>query len=137
MSLNIYIDTNIFLNSILDRDNGISKSVLSFLAGTDAEVYLNDISFLNIHYVIKKSLERTALRRELKILQAENKLVSVDAMVIDRALESRFKDFEDAVQYYCAQKIQADLIITDNIKDFKLSDIPVMTAQAFYAKYLG
>ncbi len=111
MSLNVYIDTNIFLNSILDRDNRISKSLLSFLAGTDAEVYLNDISFLNIHYVIQKSFERTAIRRELKILQAENKLVSVDAMVIDRALESPYKDF-------------------------KLSDILIMTAQAFYAKYL-
>ena len=40
MSIRIYIDTNIYLNSILNRDKGISKEILSFLAGVDVELYL-------------------------------------------------------------------------------------------------
>ena len=35
MSLRIYIDTNVFLNSILNRDNGISNEILSFLESKD------------------------------------------------------------------------------------------------------
>lgn len=38
MSLKIFIDTNIYMNSIEDRDNGISKSVLVFLQQTDVEL---------------------------------------------------------------------------------------------------
>ena len=72
---------------------------------------------------------------ELRTLREENDLVSVDGWVIDHALESKFKDFEDAVQYFCAQKVQAELIITDNVKDYLLSDIAVMTAKDFYEKY--
>jgi len=41
-----------------------------------------------------------------------------------------------AVQYFCAQKIDAELIITDNIKDFKLSDIRVISAKDFYKEYI-
>jgi predicted nucleic acid-binding protein len=41
MSVRIYIDTNIYLNSILNRDKGISKEIFSFLAGVDVELYLN------------------------------------------------------------------------------------------------
>jgi len=51
MTLRIYIDTNIYLNSILNRDKGISKEIFSFLAGVDVELYLNDISIINIHYI--------------------------------------------------------------------------------------
>ena len=42
------------------------------------------------------------------------------------------KDFEDAVLYFCAKKIDAELIITHNIRDFKLSDIRVISAKDFY-----
>ena len=136
MSIRIYIDTNIYLNAILDRDNGISKTVLSFLAGADTRVFLNDISIINIHYIIRRTLERHSVLDELRTLREENDLVSVDEWVIDRALESDFRDFEDAVQYFCAQKAQAELIITDNVKDYRLSGILVMTVKDFFEKYV-
>jgi predicted nucleic acid-binding protein len=136
MSIRIYIDTNIYLNSILNRDKEISKNVLSFLAGVDVELYLNDISVINIHYIIRKSFDRDGVIDELRTIQQENSLVSVDEEVIESALDSKFKDFEDAIQYFCAKKIDAELIITDNIKDFKLSDIRVISAKEFYKEYI-
>ncbi len=136
MSIRIYIDTNIYLNSILNRDKGISKEILSFLAGVDVELYLNDISIINIHYIIKKSFDREGVIEELRTIQQENNLVSVDEEIIENSLDSEFKDFEDAVQYFCAKKIDAELIITDNIRDFKLSDIRVISAKDFYKEYI-
>ncbi len=41
MSLKIYIDTNVFLDSILNRDDGVSNKVLTFLSKTNAKLYLN------------------------------------------------------------------------------------------------
>ena len=136
MSIRIYIDTNIYLNSILNRDKGMSKEILSFLAGVDVELYLNDISIINIHYIIKKSFDREGVIEELRTIQKENNLVSVDEKIIENSLDSEFKDFEDAVQYFCAKKIDSELIITDNIKDFKLSDIRVISAKDFYKEYI-
>jgi predicted nucleic acid-binding protein len=136
MSVRIYIDTNIYLNSILNRDEGVSKEILSFLAGVDVELYLNDISIINIHYIIRKSFDRESVIEELRTIQKENNLVSVDEKIIENSLDSKFKDFEDAVQYFCAKKIDAELIITDNIKDFKLSDIRVISAKDFYKEYI-
>jgi len=136
MSLRVYIDTNIYLNSILNRDKEISKKVFNFLAGVDVEVYLNDISIINIHYIIRKSLDRKSVIGELRTIQKENYLVSVDEQIIENSLDSEFKDFEDAIQYFCAKKVDAELIITDNIKDFKLSDIHVITAIDFLEKYI-
>ena len=136
MSLRIYIDTNIYLNAILNRDEGISKEILSFLAGTDVGLYLNDISSINIHYIIKGSFDRDGVIEELRTIQKENNLVSVDEEIIENSLDSEFKDFEDAVQFFCAKKIDAELIITDNVRDFKLSDIRVISAKDFYKEYI-
>ncbi len=136
MSLRIYIDTNIYLSAILNRDQGISKEIFSFLAGADVALYLNDISIVNIHYIIKKSFDREGIVEELRTIQRENSLVSVSEEIIENALDSRFKDFEDAIQYFCAKKIDAELIITDNVRDFKYSDIRIISAKDFYKEYM-
>ncbi len=48
--------------------------------------------------------------------------------------DAEFKDFEDGLQYYTAVENQLDIIITRNLKDFKSSKIPVMTAGQYLRK---
>ncbi|ELR70704.1 PIN domain containing protein [Fulvivirga imtechensis AK7] len=55
----------------------------------------------------------------------------MDDKIIDLSLDSDFKDFEDSIQYYTAIENNLDLIITRNLKDFKLSKIPVLTAKNY------
>lgn len=137
MNLKIYIDTNIFINSILNRDNDLSQNILSFLDSSNTNLYLNDISILNIHYVIKRHIDKDAIKDELNSIIQQCTLIPADINIIENALNSDFKDFEDAVQYFCAKKIWADLILTDNIRDFVSSDIRVMTAQEFAESYMN
>jgi len=42
-----------------------------------------------------------------------------------------FSDFEDRLQYFTAIENGQDLIITRNLKDFKTSKLPTMTAKQF------
>ena len=54
---------------------------------------------------------------------------------IDLSLVSDKKDFEDSFQYFTALSNAARAIITRNPKDFKGSDIPVMSAEE-YIKFI-
>ncbi|PSR15451.1 MAG: twitching motility protein PilT [Bacteroidetes bacterium] len=55
--------------------------------------------------------------------------------IIDLALsDESFPDFEDGLQYYTALEHQADILITRNLKDFKSSKIPAMTAGQYLKK---
>ncbi|MCX6074257.1 MAG: PIN domain-containing protein [Campylobacterales bacterium] len=137
MSIKIFIDTNIYMNSIENRDNGISKSVLLFLKKTDVELYLNDLTIINTHYLTRKSTHKDEIKKILKTILEEQNLVSIDRFIIEDALNSDFKDFEDGVQYFCAKRAGAELIITDNTADFKNSDIRVMTAKEFTQNYMA
>lgn len=52
--------------------------------------------------------------------------------IIELSLNDKsFSDFEDGLQYYSALEKEADIIINRNLKDFKNSKIPVITAQTF------
>ncbi len=42
-----------------------------------------------------------------------------------------FADFEDGLQYFTAIENGQELIITRNLKDFKNSKLPAMTAKQF------
>jgi predicted nucleic acid-binding protein len=67
--------------------------------------------------------------RKFKILTI---VLSVEDKIIDLALnDNGFVDFEDAIQYYTAIENNQDAIITRNLRDFKTSRLPVMTASEF------
>jgi len=53
----------------------------------------------------------------------------VTKSIVHIALNSNFKDFEDAVQYYSALSNNVDAIITRNPKDFKNSKLLVLSPE--------
>lgn len=63
-------------------------------------------------------------------------IVSVDKNILKTSINSNFIDFEDAVQYFCAKSIDADLIITNDKKGFRDSRIDTITSQNFYKRYI-
>ena len=136
MSIKVYIDTNVYLNSLQERDEGISKKVLTFLEARDIKIFVNDLSIINIHYITRKSIHRELIKTELKKILSKHGLVPIDRFIIENSLDSEFKDFEDGVQFFCAKRVEADLIITNNPKDFKESDIKIMTPLEFYNEYI-
>jgi hypothetical protein len=60
-------------------------------------------------------------------------ILPVDEKIIALALSSRFRDFEDAVQYYTAAQNGMTCLITRNVRDYKGSELPVLTP----AEYLS
>lgn len=136
MSLKIFIDTNIFLDSYLGRDNGVSHRVFSFLEEKGFEIYLNDISIINIAYLIRKVFSKDEIREKINLITTHYHIVCASEKIIVNANNSDFKDFEDGVQYFCAKEVDADLILTNNKKDFQASGIDVMSAEEFYLLYL-
>lgn len=55
----------------------------------------------------------------------------MDEATIEKALNSAFADFEDALQYFGAIESNCDILITRKAKDFKASAIPVMSVEEY------
>lgn len=52
-------------------------------------------------------------------------ITAVEVETIGKALQSTFKDIEDAIQYYSAISCDAEMVLSRNVNDFKDSTIPI------------
>ena len=92
--------------------------------------FTSAVAFVNVNYFLSKLAPKTRLP-SLQRLRSIISIIEVDEKIIDLALSSDFIDFEDAVQFYAAKSSGIEAIITRNIKDYKESKIPVLTAEEF------
>ena len=125
-NISILIDTNIVLDYILVRQPEFSNSTRVLLAcqNDDVKGYLAFHSLSTIWYVARKNYNAQK-RREI-LLEITDFLTVTGAShnsVIDAIKNEDFHDFEDCLQEKCALEINADYIVTNNIKDFAASTI--------------
>lgn len=129
----IFLDTNVILDVLAKRipHYKYSASVFNYIVQKIYIGYLSSLSFSNLHYIMSKYGKNKNTKQILKKLYSVVEVISVDSKIINQALNSKFNDFEDAIQYYSAISIGADYIITRNIKDYKSSDIPTYLPEEF------
>ena len=68
------------------------------------------------------------LLRKLRIIIS---VVSVDEKVVDLALNSKFTDFEDGLQYFTARENDIKIILTRNVKDYKEKELLIQTPEEY------
>ena len=133
----IFIDTNIIVDLIADR-KPFSKYAIEIFSNAEnkkIKLYTSSHSIATTYYLLKKFVDDKALREILLGLIDYVAIIPVDTVVLSKGLRSKQKDFEDSIQIYCASSIERiDYIITRNIKDFKGSEIPVLSPDELCAK---
>jgi predicted nucleic acid-binding protein len=134
----VFLDTNIIVDLIADRKPFSKFSIEIFKKAEENKIKLftSSHSIATTHYLLKKYLEENLLRDVLYNLLDYITVVAVDTDVLKKGLRSKHKDFEDSIQILCASTIEnIDCIVTRNIKDFRDSEILVLTPDEFFLKY--
>ncbi len=133
----LLIDTNIVIDLLAKREEFYAEAADLFSRADKKEIELtiSSLTFANTNYILSKlktAQEAKDILRKFKLLV---KLLSLDDKITELALsDNNFPDFEDGLQYYSALENEIDIIITRNKKDFKNSEIPVLTAKEFIAQ---
>ena len=71
--------------------------------------------------------------KALRKLRLLFKITRINENIVDQALTSGFKDFEDALQYYSAIEAKAKYLITRNKSDYKGEEVIIVSPQEFFA----
>ena len=58
-------------------------------------------------------------------------ILPINENIIDMALNSEFRDFEDGMQYFAAKENKIPAIITRNTGDYKVRDILILTSEEY------
>lgn len=135
----VFVDTNIIVDLIADR-RPFSKFAIELFNNAENKkirLYTSAHSIATTHYLLKKYIGEKELREVLYNLLDFLTLIPIDSDITKKGLRSKHKDFEDALQIICAYSIdKLDCIVTRNIKDFRESEIPVLTPDELYKKLI-
>ncbi len=134
----VFVDTNILVDLIADRKPFSKFAIQLFLKAEERKVklYASSHSIATTHYLLKKYIDEKDLREVLFNILDYLNIVAIDLDVLKKGLKSKHKDFEDALQIISACSVEKiDSIVTRNIKDFKESEIRVLSPDELI-KYL-
>jgi predicted nucleic acid-binding protein len=135
----VFLDSDIILDVATGRLPfvGPSKACLSLIENGKALGVISANSVTNMYYILRKLSSNEKAIQFLKTILRYISVISVDHENIMQALNSKFLDFEDGVQNYCALKNQCDLIITRNLQDYSFSELQILEPKEFIALYEG
>lgn len=123
-----FIDTNIWLDWLIDRQDGEDAKLLVIASEKGkCSLLTSAITVSTISYVLRKEKNlRFTLMRLLRVTE----IIDTKKTALLHSLSSEFKDIEDAYQYYTAiSDSKIDAIVTNNTRDFKHSKLPVLKAK--------
>ena len=134
----VLIDTDVLLDFYLDRKPFSDDSLQLLLKSEQKQfrAFITPVIVANTYYILRRHATHNFVVERLQILLNTITVLSMDQKQVLAALDSKFTDFEDALQYYSAlNSNKIDAIITRNVKDFKKSALPVFSPAEFIATF--
>ena len=125
----VLIDTDIILDFFFDREpfSENASKILSLCESKEIIGFVTPVIISNVYYLLRQTAKHEKVIEKLTLLISLLEVLIIDKRVIIEALNSNFKDFEDALQNCSAeQNNEVDIIITRNVKDYKNSHLSIM-----------
>ncbi|MDT0678798.1 type II toxin-antitoxin system VapC family toxin [Autumnicola musiva] len=130
----VLIDTDVILDFFFDREPfaEFATEILNLCEENKIKGFTTPVIICNVYYLLRKSAKHEIIIEKIKQLLNIIEIIKMDKEAVFGALNSNFKDFEDALQNFSAiENGEIKIILTRNIKDFKKSEIAVLTPEMY------
>lgn len=129
----VLFDSDVLLDVLAQRQPFVVASAQALDKVTQSQIqgYLSGHAVTNIFYILRRQIGSEAARELLGKLLQHLQVASVTNEVIQSALRSPIKDFEDAVTSEAANALGVEVIVTRNIPDFTASTISAVLPEDF------
>lgn len=130
----IFVDTNIVIDLLSRREPFFEEAaeLFSLADKKQVELSVSALTIANTSYALLRQMDSKKAKSVLSKLRLILKILPLDDKIVGLALnDDSFSDFEDSLQYFTAIDYEQELIITRNLRDFRYSSIPTMTAKQF------
>ena len=130
----LFVDTNIVIDLLSRREPFFEEAatIFSLADKKQIEITISSLTIANTSYALLRRMDSNKVKSILRKLRLIVKILPLDDKIVGLALnDETFSDFEDGLQYFSAIENGQELIITRNLRDFKNSKLPTMTAKQF------
>ncbi len=133
MKPRLFLDTNIvfdFLGERVPFYDSIAK-IATLADKGHITLVVSASSYSTVGYFLTKFENKEIAKEKLRKFKIISEICDLTEQIIEKGLNSDFSDFEDSLQYFSAISSDSNILITRNGKDFKGSNIPIMTAEEY------
>jgi len=137
MKTKLFLDANVVLDLLGERDP-FYKAVARIATLADKgeiNLVVSALTYSIVFYPLSKFEDKEVVKEKMRKFKVIAETSDLTDKIIEKGLSSKFSDFEDALQYHCALMMNCDIVITRNGKDFKGSEIPVLSPDEFLVYY--
>ncbi len=129
--MRILFDTNIVLDVLLDRQPFADNALELFVRVENGQISgcLCATTITTIHYLASKVLGSKKASSAIEKLMGLFEIVPVHRIVLQKALKTNLKDFEDAVLYQAGVEAGVQGLVTRDIKGFRNAKISVFSPE--------
>jgi predicted nucleic acid-binding protein len=136
----ILIDSDVILDFFFDREPfaDYASEVFTLCENGSIKGFTTPVVISNVYYLLSKIAKHEVVIEKLKQLLSIIDIEEINREVIIEALNSKFKDFEDALQNYAAENSnQVKIILTRNTKDYRKSKLAVFSPEIYLKNKIG
>jgi len=130
----VFVDTDVIIDFLIDRKPFSEQAaiILTLSEYAHIRVYVSALTFANCYYILKKFSSHSKVISKLSQLAEMVEIIDVTKKSILESLKSDFKDFEDSIQNESAKKdSQIKILVTRNIKDYRVSDLSILSPDEY------
>jgi len=133
MTDKLFLDTNVVVDLLGEREpfyNSIAK-IATLADKGKIQLVVSALTYSTVYYLLSRFEDKEAVKEKIRKFKVLAETSDLTDKVIEKGLSSKFRDFEDSLQYHCAVDKDCDILITRKGKDFKDSEIPVFTPDEY------
>lgn len=129
----LFLDTNVVIDLLGEREPFYeSAAKIATLADKGRiHIVVSVLTYSTVYYLLSRFEAKEVVKEKIRKFKVIAETSELTDKVIDKGLSSKFGDFEDSLQYYCAVDSDCKILVTRNGKDFKDSEIPVLTPNEY------
>ncbi len=131
---NVLIDTDVILDFFFDRAPFSDHAEQLFSLCDTGRIYgfVTPVICSNTYSLLRKAARHEKVITRMNQLLTVMDVLQMDKETVIQALNSGFKDFEDALQNFSAIiSGNINVILTRNVKDYVKSELGVMTPESY------
>lgn len=127
--MKIFVDCDVLLDVALQREpfKEDSGKLLDYLEANPNSGFIAWHSVANLFYIISKIVGKAPARAFIVKLCQFVQVVPTGTNEVFQALSLSMNDFEDAMQCSAAIACDAEVIVTRNIEDYRISPVETIT----------
>ena len=129
----LFLDTNVVIDLLGEREpfyEAVAK-IVSLADKGRIQLSVSALTYATVFYILSRFEDKELVKEKIRKFKVISETSDLTDKVLDKGLSSKIRDFEDALQYFCALENECHIIITRNGKDFKESALPVLSPDEY------